>query len=146
MSFSDGIPVFTLVFWYHVGIIWLVQVVAWPLFGYVGRNEFEAYHAAWWRGIRYVIFVPSGLALLGMILLLHSPPLDVPVWLLWTALGLYILTYGLTAVWWGPQQAKLIDTKSPRFGLILRTHWIRTVLVAGFAVLLLTALVVRMRA
>ena len=65
--------------WYAVGIVWLVQVVAWPLFGYVGRAEFDTYHQAWWRGIRYVVLVPSGLAFLGGILLLAFPPAGVPL-------------------------------------------------------------------
>jgi len=53
--------------WYHVGIIWLIQVVVWPLFAYVGGNAFRAYREAWWRGIRYVIFY--GLALLAALVL-----------------------------------------------------------------------------
>jgi hypothetical protein len=147
MTFADWVLVLTLIFaWYHVGIIWLVQVVAWPLFGFVGRNEFEAYHAAWWRGIRYVIFVPSVLTLLGIILLLRFPPTGVPTGILWAGLALYIAIYGLTAVWWGPQQARLTDTSSPRFGLILRTHWLRTALVSSYALALLVALIMRMRA
>lgn len=147
MRFSDWVLVLTLAFsWYHVGIVWLVQVVAWPLFGYVGHNEFEAYHLAWWRGIRYVIFIPSGLTLLGVILLLRFRPTGVPAWLLWAGFVLYVLTYGLTAAWWGPQQAKLKDPKSSQFALILKTHWVRTALVSGYGLSLLVALVMRMHA
>lgn len=146
MHFSDWLLVGTLVLvWYHVGIVWLVQVVAWPLFGYVGNNEFEAYHQAWWRGIRYVIFVPGAFALLGGILLLHFRPSGTPGSLLGAGLGLYVLMYLLTAAWWGPQQAKMKTTDSPRFALLNRTHWIRTALVSGYGVLLIVALVMRIR-
>ena len=147
MHFSDWLLVGTLALvWYHVGIVWLVQVVAWPLFGYVGHSEFEAYHQAWWHGIRYVIFVPGAFALTGGILLLRYRPAGTPDWLLGAGLGLYVLMCVLTAVWWGPQQAKMKTTASPTFGLLNRTHWIRTALVSGYGLALLAALVLRMRA
>jgi hypothetical protein len=79
MSSADWVLIWTTALaWYHVGFVWLVQVVAWPLFGYVGRDEFEAYHQAWWRGIRYILFVPSGLAFVGGLYLLLAPPPGVP--------------------------------------------------------------------
>jgi len=147
MHFPDWVLICTLALaWYHVGIIWLVQVIAWPLFAHVGRNEFEGYHLAWWRGIRYVIFVPSALILAGIILLLRFPPAGVPMATLWTSLGLYVLIYVLTAAWWGPQQAKLKDPTSTRLKLILRTHWVRTALVSGLGLSLLLALIARVRA
>lgn len=146
MRSADWVLIWTTALaWYHVGFVWLVQVVAWPLFGYVGRNEFEAYHRAWWRGIRYVLFVPSGLAFIGGLYLLFASPQGVPEWLLALAFGMYVLMYVLTAIWWGPQQAKLTDTRSPRFRLILRTHWVRTALVSANALCFLVAVILRMR-
>ncbi|MGH9686870.1 MAG: hypothetical protein ACRD5K_07255 [Candidatus Acidiferrales bacterium] len=147
MHFSDWLLLATLVLaWYHVGIVWLVQTVSWPIFAHVGQNEFEDYHLAWWHGIRYVILAPSALNLVGAIVLLRFVPEGVPVWLLWLALALYLLMTILTAAWWGPQQAKLTDPRSPRFTRILKTHWIRTALVSAFGLALLAALVLRMQA
>jgi hypothetical protein len=144
MTSGDWILVLTTALaWYHVGFVWLVQVVAWPLFGYVGPNEFEKYHQAWWKGIRYVLFVPSGLAFAGGVLLLFVRPASVPEWLIVVGLSLYVLTYVLTAVWYGPQQAKLHDTKSPQFRLINETHWIRTALVSAYGLSMLAGVVVR---
>lgn len=145
MSFADWVLIWTTALaWYHVGFVWLVQVVAWPLFAYVGRNEFDSYHQAWWRGIRYILFVPSALVFLGGLYLLFVPPAGVPEWLLGLAFGMYLLMYVLTAAWWGPQQAKLADTASPRFRLIIRTHWLRTALVSGYALCFLAAVGLRM--
>ena len=144
MHFSDWLLISTVAFaWYHVGFVWLVQVVCWPLFGSVGQNEFDAYHRAWWRGIRYILFVPSGLTFVGAILLMRWTPGGVPRWILWTALAQYILTYVLTAIWWGPQQAELTRTDTPRFKLIVKTHWVRTALVTGYGVFMLAALAMR---
>jgi hypothetical protein len=127
--------------WYHVGFVWLVQVVAWPLFAYVGPNEFPAYHQAWWRGIRYVLFIPTGLVFAGGLALLFVRPSGVPAWLLILAFGLNLVMWILTAGWWGPQQSRLTDPRSPRVGLINRTHWLRTALVSGYALAWLAALV-----
>lgn len=147
MNFSDWLLILTLVLaWYHVGFVWLVQVVAWPLFAYVGPNEFNTYHQAWWRGIRYILFVPSALTFIGAILLLHWTPSGVTHSILWIALAQYILTYVLTAVWWGPQQARLTRTDTPQFSLVIETHWVRTALVTGYAACMLAALVMRMMA
>ena len=144
MTFTDWVLIWTTVFaWYHVGFVWLVQVVAWPLFGYVGRTEFEAYHQAWWRGIRYILFIPSGLTFAGGLYLLFARPAGVPQWLIALAFGMYVLMYALTAVWWGPEQAKLTDPLSPRLALIIRTHWARTALVTGYALCFLFAVVLR---
>jgi hypothetical protein len=145
MNFSDWVLLLTLVLgWYHVGFVWLVQTVCWPLFAYVGPNEFDAYHHAWWRGIRYVLFIPSALIFIGTILLLFWTPPGLSHWIIWIALAQYVLIYVLTAAWWGPQQAKLTRTDTPPFGLIIKTHWVRTALVTGYAVSMLAALVMRM--
>jgi hypothetical protein len=130
--------------WYHVGFVWLVQVVAWPLFGYVGSKEFPAYHAAWWRGIRYILFIPSVLVFAGGLALLFARPDHVPYWLVAVAFGMTLLMWVLTAVWWGPQQARLNDPHSPRLAVINRSHWIRTALVTGNALALLAALSLRL--
>lgn len=146
MTLADWVLIATTAFaWYHVGFVWLVQVVAWPLFAYVGQREFDAYHRAWWSGIRYILFVPSGLTFLGGLYLVMAPPTGVPVWLLAFGFGMYVLMYVLTALWWGPQQAKLTDTRSPRFSLIIRTHWLRTALVSAYACCFLAAIVLRMK-
>jgi len=147
MRFPDWILLAALVLaWFHVGVVWLVQTVSWPIFAHVGQNEFEEYHLAWWRGIRWIVFVPGTLALVGTALLLRFTPAGVPVWLVWLALGIDLLMYLLTAVWWGPQQAKLTDPRSPRFRLIVKTHWVRTALVSAYGFALLAALVLHMHA
>jgi hypothetical protein len=145
MNAADWILIVTAVLaWYHVGFVWLVQVVAWPLFAYVGPSEFEAYHQAWWRGIRYILFVPSGLVFVGGILLLLVRPAGVPEWLLALGFGMYVLTYALTAVWFGPEQARLTDPMSSRLATINNSHWVRTALVSGYGLCLLAALALRL--
>lgn len=145
MNAADWILIVTTALaWYQVGFVWLVQVVAWPLFGYVGPNEFNAYHQAWWRGIRYILFIPSALTFIGGILLLITRPRGVPEWLLADGFAMYVLMYVLTAVWYGPEQAKLTDPRSSRLVTINKVHWIRTALVSGYGLCLLAALALRL--
>lgn len=146
MNADDWILIVTaMLAWYHVGFVWLVQVVAWPLFAYVGPKEFEAYHQAWWHGIRYILFIPSGLTFVGGLLLLFAHPQGVPEWLLAAGFAMYVLTYVLTAVWYGPEQAKLTDPRSPRLAMVNNVHWIRTALVSGNALCLLAAVALRLQ-
>jgi hypothetical protein len=147
MHVADWILIVTAALaWYHVGFVWLVQVVAWPLFAYVGPREFEAYHQAWWRGIRYILFVPSALVFVGGSLLFFMRPAGVPEWLLAAGFGTYVLTYLLTALWFGPEQARLIDPTSSRLTAINNSHWVRTALVSGYGLSLLAALALRLGA
>jgi hypothetical protein len=34
---------------YGIGQVWLVQLSSYPLWRYVGEEQFPAYHQAWWR-------------------------------------------------------------------------------------------------
>ncbi len=51
----------------------------------------------------------------------------------------------LTAMWYGPQQAKLKTADSPGFQLLNRTNWIRTLLISGYGVALAFALTMHMK-
>jgi len=55
----------------------------------------------------------------------------------------------LTATFWGPWQAKLstdpLAAQSPMLEKILRTHWIRTLLINIYAINLLAWLVIAIR-
>jgi hypothetical protein len=50
---------------YCVGTVWLVQCTCYPLWAFVGRGEWEAYHVAWWHSIWAVILGPGLLGFLG---------------------------------------------------------------------------------
>jgi hypothetical protein len=77
-----------------------------------------------------------------VILVWHHPP-NTPLWTIYGALMCQILAVVLTALLWGRWQAQLaIDPRgsgSPYLGKIIRTHWIRTLLISVYAGLLLIA-------
>jgi hypothetical protein len=129
--------------WYNVGSIWLVQV-SWRLFAHVGRAEFPAYHRAWWfglRGIQPVVFPPAIVAAIGSLAQLRWRPPGVAAPVAWLGVLLQVLTFGLTAAWWGRQQAQLADVRledgslNPRYQRLLTTHWLRVALITASGVL-----------
>ncbi len=50
---------------YMTGIIWSMQVLEYPLFAKVGRDEFLSYHAAHNRTLPFLVILPSVLALVS---------------------------------------------------------------------------------
>jgi hypothetical protein len=140
MSIGRWILLLTLVAsFYNVGTIWLMQVLIYPLWGFVGGNEWASYHAAHWQKIRYVVFVPAGLALVGAVLLIFSKPADIPVWSVWPGLGLQVAMYAATVAWWAPMQVRL--QKGGNSPILLRrligSHWVRTGLITLYGALVL---------
>jgi hypothetical protein len=125
---------------YNVGLIWLTQVVCYPLWAYVGRDQFYAYHGAWWHGIWGVCFVPAGLAVLGAVAMLWVRPPEVPAWQAWVGVALQAATWILTAVWWRRWMAELVAVSGPVYGelyhKILTTHWLRVALVTAYGLLM----------
>ena len=145
MRFADWLLLWTLALaWYGVGCVWLVQLVAWPLFGFVGRNEFAAYQRSW-DDIKIPILVPGTLAFRRHRLPVR-PPRRRPVALIGAGIAMEIVVYLLTAFWYGPQQARLHDTSSPVFARLKTAHWVRTALLSGYGLVLLAAVVLRIGA
>jgi hypothetical protein len=87
--------------------------------------------------------VPIGFALVGGVLLLWYHPANTPSFAIYGALIAQMLALLLTALLWGRWQARLAEdplgSQSPYLDRILRTHWIRTLLISAYAVFLLIA-------
>jgi len=125
---------------YSLGTVWLAQL-NWQLWRYVGPAEFDAYHLAWWHGIWWAIFPAAGVAFLGVCAQLRWRPSRVPPWTLWLALGLQLLTYAGTALWWGPGQGGLHQTLladgglDPHYQDLVTSNWLRVGLLTAAAAL-----------
>jgi hypothetical protein len=110
-----------------VGLIWMVQLVAYPLFARVGAASFPSYHAAHSAWITLVV----GPLMLGELvcagLLLVARPASIPSALPWVGIALVALAWGATAFASVPQHAILgrgFDTHAHH--LLVLTNWIRT--------------------
>src|SRR5438046_442139 len=100
--------IFNLVFSFiAVGQVWLVQLSAYPLFAHVGPEEFADYHTFWWHSIWIPLFIPVGITIACLIAMLWYRPQRVPRWSVWAGIGIQVIIYTLTLIWWAPLMAVL---------------------------------------
>jgi hypothetical protein len=126
---------------YNVGTIWAHEVDIFRTWKLVEPEAFPRIQATHWRKLPYWVFVPVGVGFLGCIGLIWYRPASSPGWAVWGGLGCQLASHTLTAVMWGPWQAKLsqdpLGPESPYLARILATHWIRTLLINAYGVILL---------
>ncbi len=125
---------------YNVGTIWAMEVDIFRSWKLVG-SDFRRVQEVHWRKLPYWIFIPVGLALIGSIILIWYHPIGSPEWAIWGVFITQALSLALTAIFWGQWQAKLSQdprgSKSPYLTKILKTHWLRTLLINTYALILL---------
>lgn len=98
--------------WFMVGLIWTIHVVHYPLFAYVGPDEYVAFQAEHVRRIGMVLLVPWAvegiciLALLVMAMRSKSRELLLPTLLGAAAMGVVLIMSGFFSA---PAHGKLAD-------------------------------------
>ena len=126
---------------YNAGIIWAHEIDIFRSWKLVGVQDFHRVQAVHWHKLPYWVFTPVGLALIGAFVLVAYHPAGSPVWAIGANLGCQVLALVLTGIFWGRWQARLSrDPAGPRsryLETILRTHWLRTLLINGSALSLL---------
>ncbi len=129
---------------YGVGQVWLAQSLCYRLWPQVDKASFFVYQTAWWHSIWFVIFVPSGLAFFAALALPWLRPPGANISLLWTGLGVQVLLYVLTAIWWGPLMARMSTPEqglSPHnYHLLMISHWLRVAIVTAYGLVALWTL------
>ena len=126
------------------GLIWFVQIVHYPLFEAVGREQFSRYEQLHVQRVGWVV---------GPVMLAEaaSAVALLPAWreattrpLLWVNLALLALIWISTALWQVPQHEALrsgFQTEAARF--LVASNWIRTVCWTVRGVILAGLLAVR---
>jgi hypothetical protein len=126
---------------YLIGAIWAVEVDIFRSWKLIGAKDFHMVQSAHWRKLPYWVFTPLALALAGSIALLWFHPAGSPAWAIWGNLGCQLASHVLTAIYWGRWQASLSEDDrgpaSPYLARILATHWIRTLLINSYGLILL---------
>ena len=121
---------------YLVGAIWAHEVDIFRTWRLIGPEQFHAVQATHWRKLPYWVFSPLAAAFAGGIGLIWLHPAGSPVWGPWANLGLQAASGLLTAVFWGPWQARLnrdpAGPQSVHLARILGTHWVRTLLITAY--------------
>ncbi len=82
MNFSHWFLLFcTLLGFYNLGVIWLVQIVVYPLFAKVESTEFLDYHKFYLSRIPFPVILPGFTSFLLPIGLIFLRPESVPLWI-----------------------------------------------------------------
>ena len=129
--------------WYMVGLIWMVQLVHYPLMAHVGTEQFVAYekqHTFW---TTWVVGPPMLLELATLVWLIRYQQPSVPSWSLWSGAALLAIIWISTQFVQVPCHAKLsqaFDAGTHRW--LVNSNWIRT---AGWSLRGLLALVMLRR-
>jgi hypothetical protein len=109
------------------GLIWLVQLVHYPLLSQVGRDQFVAYEAAHTSQISRIVVPVMLFELLTAVALVVVPPPPFERLAPAVALGLLVLVWATTAVYSVPSHGILstgFDAEAHRS--LVGTNWLRT--------------------
>ena len=126
---------------YNIGTIWAHEVDIFRAWRLLDAASFPGVQSLHWRKLPYWVFAPVALSLMGATALVWYRPTPSPPWVPYGALAAQLASHLLTAIFWGPWQAKL--SRDPRAGAspwlarILATHWLRTLLINLYGALLL---------
>lgn len=112
---------------FMAGVIWVVQVVHYPLFSSVGLLEFPFYEQCHTASIAWVVAPPMLIEGASALLLLRFRPAEVPLWSLWIGLALLGVIWLSTALIQVPCHEVLSRGFNPVFHeRLVVTNWLRT--------------------
>ena len=110
------------------GIIWLVQIVHYPLFQFVGDARYSEFHRAHMNWITYIVAPLMIIEAVTAALVILYPPPNSDGRVLWLALVLVGIVWASTFLLQVPLHEKLaqgFDADTHR--ALVNTNWIRTI-------------------
>ncbi|MDZ4767298.1 MAG: hypothetical protein SGI73_22390 [Chloroflexota bacterium] len=109
------------------GVIWMVQLVHYPLFRFVGDATYTAYQTAHINAITLLVLPLMLVELVTGILLIIQPPASVPTWSVWVGMALIGLVWGVTALVNVPQHSALVGGFDAEIhAALVASNWLRT--------------------
>ncbi len=131
----ESSPVIHLIVWTQVaatlfltGLIWVIQVVHYPLMSRVAKERFPEFHGQHSRRIGSLVIAPMVLEGVTAALLLIARPKNVPTWLLLSGAVLVGIIWISTFALQVPQHRLLTaGFDRPVHRALVRGNWIRTV-------------------
>ncbi len=110
------------------GVIWIVQIVHYPLFRLVGEQNFAEYQQLHSNYITYVVMPLMLIELITAAIMAAVPPKGMSQELLWLGLALVIVIWGATFFFSVPQHAILSrGFNADAHNMLVSTNWIRTI-------------------
>ena len=114
--------------WFMVGLIWFVQIVHYPLFGYVGSKEFETFHEHHKTLITPVVGFVMIVELVTTVILIFQIPVGIPNWTVIVGIILIGVIWISTLFLQIPYHNKLSSKFDKNVIMMLvNTNWIRTI-------------------
>ena len=114
--------------WFMIGLIWFVQIVHYPLFGYVGSKEFETFHEHHKTLITPVVGFVMIVELVTTGILIFQIPVGMPNWTVIVGIILIGVIWISTLFLQIPYHNKLSSKFDENVLMILvNTNWIRTI-------------------
>jgi len=114
--------------WTMTGVIWIVQLVHYPLLAVVGADRSVDVAVRHQRAISFVVGPPMAVEGVTTLWLLADRPDGVAVWLPWAGavcVGVALLSTVLLSV---PRHARMAAGPDPEVGAeLVRTNWPRTI-------------------
>ena len=111
-----------------VGLIWFVQIVHYPLFGYVGSKEFETFHEHHKILITPVVGFVMIVELVTTGILIFQIPVEIPNWTVIVGIILIGVIWISTLFLQIPYHNKLSSKFDKNVLMMLvNTNWIRTI-------------------
>ena len=125
------------------GVIWMVQVVHYPLMRFVSGEQFARFETAHRVRISWVVGPLMAVEGVCVLAFLFAPPAGLPWWLPWAGAGAEAIAIGTTAFVSAPLHEKLNAHFDPAtLNRLVATNWIRTIAWtcrAGLAIAMLVA-------
>jgi uncharacterized membrane protein len=133
--------------WFMAGLIWIVQVVHYPLFGRVGREGFAVYESAHARLITPIVGPAMLVELVSSLALLAARPRGMPAWAAWAGVALVGIAWASTAFVQVPLHGTLArGFDEDAHARLVATNWVRTIAWSGHAALMAWSLALVMGA
>jgi hypothetical protein len=132
----------TVVIFYVTGQIWFAQIVVYPLFGKVGKDEYVAYHRFYSSRIPLPVIVPGFASFLLPIVLVFIRPDPVPLSLALANVACGLVGLFVTVALEIPRHARL-EKEGKQEAVVqelIRYNWPRTLAITGSALLTLLML------
>ncbi|MEL7497830.1 MAG: hypothetical protein AAFN77_09485 [Planctomycetota bacterium] len=128
--------------WFLVGLIWIVQIVHYPLMANVGASDYAKYQELHEQRITWVVGPTMLIEIIGAVLLLLTPKISTTQSVLvWSGFALVILIWLATAFVSVPCHAKLANGfDSVAHSRLVITNWIRTIAWSARGVIVLMLL------
>ena len=125
------------------GVIWMVQVVHYPLMRFVSGEQFARFETAHRMRISWVVGPLMAVEGVSVLAFLFAPPAGLPWWLPWAGAGAEAIAIGTTVFVSAPLHEKLNAQFDPAtLNRLVATNWIRTIAWtcrAGLAIAMLVA-------